>query len=143
VDAGKLPERPSSPRLLLNLVLALFAGGLIGAGLALALEQLDEAISDPSDVETLLGLPLLGMIPQSAGDPEAELDDRKSSLVEAYLSAQTRLAFTTDHGIPRTLAVASTRPGDGKTTTSYALVRSLARAGRKVILVDADMRSPS
>jgi succinoglycan biosynthesis transport protein ExoP len=117
VDPADVPERPSSPRLLLNLVLALFAGSVLGAGLALALEQVDEAISDPNDVETKLGLPLLGAIPKSAGDPEAELEDRKSALVEAYLSAQTSLAFTTDHGIPRTLAVASTRPGEGKTTT--------------------------
>ena len=45
--------------------------------------------------------------------------------------------------MPRTMTVTSTRPGEGKTTTSYALARSLGRTGRKVILVDADMRSPS
>lgn len=143
VDNANTPERPSSPRLLLNLLMALFAGGAIGGGLALALEQIDEAISDPNDVESMLGLPLLGAIPKTDGDPEAELDDRKSALVEAYLSTQTSLAFTTDHGIPRTLTVTSTRPGEGKTTTAYALARSLSRTGRKVILIDADMRSPS
>jgi capsular exopolysaccharide synthesis family protein len=143
VDNANVPERPSSPRPVLNLLIALLLGGAVGTGLALALEQIDEAISDPNDVEMMLGLPLLGAIPKSEQNPEAELEDRKSALVEAYLSAQTSLAFTTDHGIPRTLTVTSTRPGEGKTTTSHALARSLARTGRKVILVDADMRSPS
>lgn len=144
VDEAQVPLLPSSPRLLINLVLALFLGGAIGVGLAFALEQIDEAISDPSDVEDALGLPLLGTIPKAENeDLEIELGDRKSPLVEAYLSTQTSLAFTTDHGIPRTLMVTSTRPAEGKTTTSYALARSLARTDRKVVLIDADMRSPS
>jgi polysaccharide biosynthesis transport protein len=144
VDPATVPERPSSPKLILNMLLALLVGGAVGVGLAFALEQVDEAISDPTDVERALGLPLLGAIPKASADPaEAELEDRKSPLVEAYLSMQTSLAFTTDHGIPRTLTVTSTRPGEGKTMTSYALARSLGRTGRSVILVDADMRSPS
>lgn len=144
VDAAQPPERPSSPRLILNLLIALLAGGMIGVGLALALEQIDDAISDPTDVEKALGLPLLGTVPKvDTEHPETELEDPKSPLVEAYLSMQTSLAFTTDHGIPRSLTVTSTRPAEGKTTTSYALARSLTRTGRKVLLIDADMRSPS
>lgn len=144
VDNAQVPVAPSSPRLLINLALALVLGGVAGAGLALALEQIDEAISDPTDVERMLGMPLLGTIPKAQSDDlEAELADRKSPIVEAYLSTQTSLAFTTDHGIPRTLMVTSTRPAEGKTTSSYALARSFARTGRKVVLVDGDMRSPS
>jgi capsular exopolysaccharide synthesis family protein len=145
VDAAKLPERPSSPRLLLNLLASIVIGGILGAGAALALEQVDQTISDPREVENALGLPLLGSIPKTSGDddPLEQLEDPKTALVEAYLSAQTRLAFTTDHGIPRTLAVTSTRPGEGKTTTAFALARQLARSTSRVILVDGDMRSPS
>jgi capsular exopolysaccharide synthesis family protein len=144
VDPAAVPDRPSSPKLILNMLMALLAGAAVGTGLAFALEQVDEAISDPSDLEAAIGLPLLGTIPKSSTDPaEAELEDRKSPLVEAYLSMQTSLAFTTDHGIPRTLTVTSSRPGEGKTMTSYALARSLGRTGRSVVLVDADMRSPS
>lgn len=143
VDPATIPDRPSSPRLLINLLLSLIIGGAVGAGLALAREQIDEAISDPAEIENILALPLLGTIPKSSDDPETDLEDRKSALVEAYLSTQTRLAFTTDHGIPRTLTTTSTRPGEGKTTTSFALARMLSRTGRKVILIDADMRSPS
>jgi capsular exopolysaccharide synthesis family protein len=143
VDAAEPPGSPSSPRLLLNLLLALLVGGAAGAGLAIAMEQIDEAISDPSDVEAALGLPLLGTVPKTSENPESDLEDRKSALVEAYLSVQTNLGFTTDHGFPRSLTVTSTRPGEGKTTSSFALARSLGRTGRKVLLIDADMRSPS
>ena len=144
VDAARVPDEPSSPNLMLNLALSLLVGGVVGAGLALALEQIDEAISDPTDVERALGLPLLGTVPKSENENlEEELEDRKSPLVEAYLSMQTSLGFTTDHGIPRSLMVTSTRPAEGKSTSSYALARSLARTDRKVILIDGDMRSPS
>lgn len=143
VDQAIPPERPSSPRLLLNLALVLFVGAIVGVALAFILEQVDEAISDPGDVEGKLGVALLGTIPIADRPPSEEIADPKSALVEAYLSAQTNLAFTTSHGVPRSLAVTSTRPSEGKTTTSYALARLLARTGRKVVLIDADMRSPS
>lgn len=143
VDPGQIPLSPSSPNLIRNLLLALFLGGVVGVGLAFAFEQIDETISKPSDVQTL-GFPLLGTIPKSDNvDPRGELGDPKSPLVEAYLSTQTSLAFTTDHGIPKSLTVTSTRPAEGKSTTAYALAQSLARTGRTVVLVDADMRSPS
>ncbi|MGC6399987.1 GumC family protein [Sphingomonas sp. FW199] len=144
VDPADVPQEPSSPRLLLNLALALLAGLGIGAGLAFAFEQMDEAIADPSEVERRLGLPLLGSVPKVEGvAPRDALLDRKSDLVDAYLAIQASLGFTTEHGVPRSLAVTSTRPAEGKSTTALALATMLARAHKKVILVDGDMRSPS
>jgi capsular exopolysaccharide synthesis family protein len=144
VDPADVPQRPSSPRLLFNLALALLAGFGIGAALAFALEQMDEAIADPSEVERRLGLPLLGSIPKVQGaEPREALLDRKSDLVDAYLAIQTSLGFTTEHGVPRSLAITSTRPAEGKSTTALAIATMLSRAHKKVILVDGDMRSPS
>lgn len=144
VDPADVPQKPSSPRMLINLALALIAGLAIGTGLAFALEQMDEAIADPGEVERRLGLPLLGSVPKVKDvTPRNALLDRKSELVDAYLAIQTSLGFTTEHGIPRSLAVTSTRPAEGKSTTALALATMLARAGKKVILVDGDMRSPS
>ena len=144
VDTADVPQKPSSPRLLLNLAAALLAGLGIGALLAFLLEQMDEAIADPAEVERRLGLPLLGSVPKvESGTPKDALLDRKSDLVDAYLAVQTNLAFTTEHGVPRSFAVTSTRPAEGKSTTALALATTLARAHRKVILVDGDMRSPS
>jgi capsular exopolysaccharide synthesis family protein len=144
VDPAAIPQRPSSPRLFLNLMIALLAGLGISFILAFALEQIDEAIADPSEVEQLLGLPLLGSVPRVEGvTPQEALLDRKSDLVDAYLAVQTNLGFTTEHGVPRSFAITSTRPAEGKSTTALALATTLARAQRKVILVDGDMRSPS
>lgn len=144
VDDAEVPQRPSSPNILFNMLLALIAGALVGAGGALVMEQIDEAVADPSEVEDILKLPLLGSVPKVANiDPVVELQDRKSAIAEAYLSLQTSLNFSTDHGVPRTLAVTSTRPGEGKTTTSFALAQSLARAGHRTLLIDSDMRSPT
>lgn len=144
VDQADVPQRPSSPRLLINLAIALLAGLGLGAAAAFALEQMDEAIADPAEVERRLGLPLLGSVPKVDGiTPKEALLDRKSELVDAYLAIQTNLAFTTEHGAPRSLAVTSTRPAEGKSTTALAVATMLARAHKKVILVDGDMRSPS
>ena len=145
VDTATPPEKPSSPRLLLNLLVSILAGLGLGAALAFGLEQLDEAISDPSEVQRRLGLPLLGSIPKvgQGETPREALLDRKSDLVDAYIAVQTNLAFTTEHGVPCSFLVTSTRPGEGKSTTSLALATMLARSGKRVVLIDGDMRSPS
>lgn len=144
VDPARVPERPSSPRPFVNLVISLLAGTLVGLALAFVREQIDETITDPSDVERRVGLPLLGVIPRvDTGNVLADLRDPKSNVLEAYLSVQTSLAFSTDHGVPRVLCVTSTRPAEGKSTTSLAIAYSIARNGARTVLVDADMRSPS
>ncbi|WP_379552937.1 GumC family protein [Qipengyuania sp. DGS5-3] len=144
VDGADVPLEPSSPRLIINLLASLLGGLMLGAGAAFAMEQLDESIGDPEELERRLGLPLLGSVPvvESGATIEALLD-RKSDLVDAYLAAQTSLSFSTENGVPKTMAVTSTRPAEGKSTTAFALAVILKRSGRKVILVDADMRSPS
>lgn len=144
VDTAELPVRPSSPLPLLNLGVALLMGLLLGTVAAVILEQLDDRLRNPDDVQKLLGVPLLGTIPKSSSaDLMATLQDAKSSLSEAYLSLQTNLAFSTSHGVPKTLAVTSSQPAEGKSTTSVALARSLSRLGKSVVLIDSDMRSPS
>lgn len=143
VDPASLPQSPSSPNLLLNLLVATLLGVVIGGGLAFMLEQIDQGVSDPSEINTSFGIPLLGAIPKVDTNALEALGDRKSSLSEAYLSLQTNLAFSTSHGVPRSLAVTSSRPAEGKSTTANALARSLARSAGRVLLIDADMRSPS
>jgi polysaccharide biosynthesis transport protein len=144
VDPADMPTRPSSPRLVLNMLLALVIGCSLGAIAAFLLEQADEAISDPAEVERMVGLPLLGSVPKLTGmTPGEALSDRKSSMVDAYLAVQTNLSFSTEHGVPRSLAITSTRPMEGKSTTAMALATTLARAQKRTVLVDGDMRSPS
>ncbi len=143
VDSADIPTKPSSPRLLINILIAALSGLAIGTGLAIARDQLDETIDDSSEVERRIGIPLLGAIPRSKGDPVATLADPKSVLVDAYLSVQTNLAFATPLGTPSTLCVTSTRASEGKSTTALAIATMLAKSGQSVVLVDGDMRSPS
>jgi capsular exopolysaccharide synthesis family protein len=144
VDSPDVPTEPSRPSLLLNLLIALVGGLVIAAGIAFALEQVDEAIADPSEIPQTLDLALLGITPRvTSGDVHEELRDRKSPISESMLSIQTSLEFSTEHGLPRSLMVTSTRPAEGKSTTSFALAQSLARTDQRVILIDGDMRSPS
>lgn len=144
IDPADTPQSPSSPRLLLNLLISILAGLGIGGALALAREQLDDAVADPGEVERRLGLALLGTAPWVEDEtPSEALFDPKSDLFDAYLAIQTNLGFTTEHGVPRSFAVTSTRPAEGKSTTALALATTLTRSQRKVILVDGDMRSPS
>jgi len=144
VDDAELPRKPSSPRMLVNLLAALVLGSILGAGIVFILEQIDEGIADPGEVQDILGEALLGTIPKVSTDqPVVVLADPKSSLSEAYFSLQTNLSFATEHGLPYSLAVISSRPAEGKSLTALALAKSLLRSGRRVLLIDGDMRSPS
>lgn len=143
VDVASPPTAPSAPSMAINLALALLAG-LALSGLAIfILEQIDEGIRTPDDIRSVLNLPLLGNVPKAQGNPLDELNDPKSHVAEAYFSIRTTLALSTTHGLPTTLVVTSTQPGEGKSTTSVSLARVLSRAGKRVLLIDGDLRSPS
>ncbi len=144
VDEPKLPDRPSSPRLAINLLLAMFFGGLGAVGVAAGLEQIDEGIGDPAETEAKLGHPLLGTVPRVRRESPIEALERpRSPLVEAYLAIEAALELSTSRGTPKSLAVTSTRPREGKSITALALARSLARTKRRIVLIDADLRAPS
>lgn len=143
VEPAQIPIAPSSPKLFLNLALALVVGLLVSGIVVIAMEQLDDGVREPAEVQALLGLPLLGNTPNVESDVVSELSDAKSHLYEAYFSVRSNLAFTTSHGLPRTLSVTSTRPAEGKSSTALALALVVGRTGKSVLLIDADMRSPS
>ncbi|AZI36351.1 putative exopolysaccharide biosynthesis protein [Caenibius tardaugens NBRC 16725] len=145
VDLARVPERPSGPSLPKNLAIALLLGIVLAAGAVFTLEQIDEGIRNPTNVESLLALPLLGAIPQAREDAAQEARTFYSQLGEAYFSTRTALALATTHGLPRTLAVTSTQPGEGKSISALGLACAIGRqmGGKKVLLLDADMRSPS
>ena len=145
VDQAQVPGAPSSPNLMLNLLIALFGGAVAAAVVVFLLEQFDDGIRTPDDVTSATGLPLLGVVPVAEDDEEiADLvDDPKSEVSEAYLTIRSNLALSSTRGVPGVLMITSSRAAEGKSTTSYALARILARTGKRVIIIDADMRSPS
>ncbi len=144
IDVAERPTAPSSPNLFKNLLIALIAGGGLAALTLFVKDQLDDAIRVPEDVEAKLRLPLLGVVPKAANrDPDSEMDDPKSPVSEAYNSLRAALLYSTSVGLPQVMLVTSAQSAEGKTTTSYATAASLARMGRKVVLIDADLRRPS
>jgi polysaccharide biosynthesis transport protein len=142
VDSALLPGSPSSPQLKRALLIALLLG--LGAGCAVAyiLERLDDKIRSVEHVESIPGLIALGVIPD-VSNIEEELADPRSALCEAYRSLCTALQFATENGLPKTLTITSSGPSEGKSITSLTIAKHFATLGRKVLLIDADLRNPS
>lgn len=144
VDRAEVPRRPISPRPLIYLALAIVAGTVMALGYAFLRERFDDAIQDPADVEVKLGLPLLGVIPEDeSGALQETLDDPKTELSEAYSALRTAIELSSHEGLAKSFLVTSGNKSEGKSTTSLALARAFAQVGRKVLLVDADLRRPS
>jgi capsular exopolysaccharide synthesis family protein len=145
VDRAEVPGAPSSPNLMLNLLIALALGAIAGMGAALALEFLNDTIKTPDDVREKLRLPSLGVVPKKKGNEplSEELKDQTSPISEAYFSLQTSIQFTTDSGAPKTLLITSTRAAEGKSSTTLALAQGFARLGKSVLLIDSDLRKPA
>ena len=145
VDTADVPSVAVKPQPRQNLAVFGFLGLLIGAVIAFLLDRFDTSIKVPDDIERTLGVPLLGTIPASLKDlsPIKALEDAKSPLSEAYYSVRTALQFSTEDGAPASLLVTSSRPSEGKTTSSLAIASGFARLGLRVLLVDGDMRDPS
>lgn len=143
IDRADPPTAPSSPNLLKNLALALIGGLGLAAVATYLRSQFDDVVRVPEDIETKLQLPLLGVIPRATQSPNDELADPKSPISEGYNSLRSALLYSTSDGLPRTILVSSSQPSEGKTTTSCELARGFARMGRKVLLVDVDLRRPA
>jgi succinoglycan biosynthesis transport protein ExoP len=145
VDGAEPPTGPFKPNLPLNIAIGLAIGLLLGLGTAFSIEWIDDTVKTPDDVSTKLGLASLGVIP-GVGKGLAvrdQLEDPRSQISEAYQSVRTALQFSTDHGVPRSLLVTSTRASEGKSSTALALAQTLASLGATVLLMDADLRKPT
>lgn len=135
----------TQPNLRQNLIRGLLLGALLGMLAAFLLEFLDDRLKSPQDVEQKLRLPVLGVIPKLGAKERISdaAEDARSGFSEAYRSVRATLQFSTDHGVPRTLLITSTGPGEGKSTAALTLARNFAQLGKSVLLIEADLRNPS
>lgn len=144
VDLAALPQAPFSPRKLVNLAIALAIFLALCAAIIYVLELLNNSFTNPEQVESELGLAVLGILPMVDEKQLVEsLGDQKSSLSEAHRSLRTALQFSGTDGAPRTLLVTSAEPSEGKSTTSFKLAQDFAALGAQVLIIDADLRKPN
>lgn len=149
VTPGVAPTSQVRPTLVKNGLLALLLGLGLGIGLAFLLEFLDDSIKTKEELERWSdGLPVLGLLPVVEGwssDSVPRLitiTDTSSPTAEAFRSLRTSLQFLGVERAPRIFQIVSANAGEGKTTTASNLGVVLALAGRRIVVVDCDLRRP-
>jgi len=148
LESAKPGDLPVRPNRLQVLAIALAVGLMAGLGGALLLDWMDHRIRSAAEVESLLGLPILGAVPHMIGKRNASERGQeihlypKSEVAEAYRTVRTGIRFGVTDASSRTLLVTSPSPGDGKTTVASNLAIAIAQTGKRVLLVDADCRRP-
>jgi capsular exopolysaccharide synthesis family protein len=144
LDEASAPAEPTSPRPRLNLIFGILLGLVIGIALAIARELLDDRVDGSDELERKLQLTSLGEIPLVRNlDQEGalqQLDDPDSALALAYTGCRTSLQFSTQDGLPGCFAITSSDAGEGKTTSAMGIARSLSNTGKRVLLIDGDLR---
>jgi capsular exopolysaccharide synthesis family protein len=164
VDTALVPSYPVRPKKLLNIALALLAGLILGVSLAFAQESLDHSFKSMEEVEVLLSVPALAMVPikRAPGRPLRQLGNGKgrllaamngnlglevlnhatSAVAESFRSLRTSTLLSMAMRPPQTILVSSSKAGEGKTTTAVNLALALAQQHGDVLIIDCDMRNP-
>ncbi len=140
VDRAEPPARPDGDRRLMMALVTLFAFVGLGAGGAIVLDIRDKRVRSPADVETLLGLPILGALPHIATRAGRVKGKDQEQAVEAFRAIRLGLTYAHGTSVPMVFTITSPAPGDGKSFTTSNLGLSFAELGRRTVVVDGDVR---
>jgi capsular exopolysaccharide synthesis family protein len=147
IETASVPGSPVRPRPLMNTGLSALIGLLLAGGIAYLIEYVDDTIRTPEDIERILHLPVVGYIgdmrnAQSAVDEIHVFHQPRSPISEAFRSLRTNLEFANVDSSLTKILITSPGPGEGKTTVSTNLAAIIAQGGKRVLLIDADLRRP-
>lgn len=145
IDYAVVPEKPYRPRKLLNIAIGLAAGLLLGIIFSLLAEFLSQTVKSAKEVEDVLKLPLLGFIPHEKQRKDFEdyrimLKEGNVLTAENIKNIRTMLSFSLNAGKIKSLLITSSLQGEGKSFISSSLSAAFAQTGKKVLLVDGDLR---
>ncbi|MDB5290686.1 MAG: Tyrosine-protein kinase EpsD [Phycisphaerales bacterium] len=141
--------RPSHPNPPIALGFALALGLGLGCGLGLLRDFMDDRLRSADEIKSALSIPVLGAVPQMPAGISANVAGTKVALdpagdvAEAYRSVRTAVSLGAPRDRSKTILITSPTPGDGKSTAAANLATVMALAGKKVLIVDANLRTPS
>lgn len=149
ISRAGVAASPSYPKTGLLIMLSAFAGLLLGVVLAFIAERLDSGFRTAAQVEALLGLPVIAVVPEikigqnsSRKVIDQVIEKPVSSFTEAIRGLQLAMNLAQIDRQPKTITVTSSVPDEGKTTVAISLARVAARGGLKTLLIDGDLRRP-
>jgi Mrp family chromosome partitioning ATPase/capsular polysaccharide biosynthesis protein len=153
ISRASEPGAPYTPQTKRNIVLALIAGLVVGVGLAFLIEYLDKRINDERTLERAIGLPVLASVPAVGGRWHSSKGGKRSAaavgfegprsvMLESFRTLRSSLQYFDAEGTMHTLLITSGLAQEGKTVTTVDLAISLALSGKRVILLEADLRRP-
>lgn len=143
LDTAGVPSSPSSPNLFKNMAAALLLGFALAAVIAVLREALDDRLRSSEDIERKLNARTLGQTPYVTDEMGGEMEDFFSPISEAYSSVRASLDYQLPSVECPVIQFTSSQPSEGKTTSAIATARKYASIGRKVLLIDMDLRRPS
>ena len=146
IEKAEIPEFPASPRKKRNILLGIVLGLMGGIGLAFFIEYLDNTVKTPEDVEEKFNIPVMTAIDlhkkKNQTILENVLKEKGSLIAENFKSLRTSILLSSADRPPKSILVTSITPGEGKSSISACLASVVTQAGKKVLLIDADMRRP-
>jgi capsular exopolysaccharide synthesis family protein len=147
VEEASVPTIPIRPRTLLNVLLSAILGGMLMLGLTFLIEYFDNSVRSRDDIEQFIGIPTLGSIGKMGGRGLASkllaLRAPGSPVAEAFRMVRTNLEFAEIDTTIRTLLITSASSNEGKSTTAANLAVTIAQTGKRVVMVDLDLRNPT